>query len=173
MRLAVIGSGNLAVLTCQVLKLMGIDHVAIVRSDSPKAKRLAGLGIDTVLLQDAAAYAVESTPEGLGFDLIFECSGDPSALNLAIRIAKPRGVIHLKSTPGSPSTVDMTQAVVKELRIVGTRCGGFNEFGKAVELLKTGKVKPIITSMLEGVENAEKALKKSLERTEVKVTIKL
>lgn len=172
-RAAVIGSGNLALLTCQVLKLMGVDHVAVVRPDSPKAKHLASLGIATVPLQDAAVYASENTPEGLGFDFVFECSGDPSALNLAIRIARPRGVIHLKSTPGSPFTADMTQAVVKELRIVGTRCGGFAEFGKAVELLKAGKVRPIITSTFEGVENAEEALRRSLERAEVKVVIRL
>jgi len=170
---AVIGSGNLALLTAQVLRLAGAEPVAVVREGSPKRKHLESLGIEVLSLREAEEFAMRETEEGQGFDAVFEVSGDPAALDSAVRLARPRGVVHLKSTPGSPSTVNLTWAVVKELRIVGTRCGTFKEFREAISLLKRGLVKPVVTSVLEGVERAGEALERSLKREEVKVAVRL
>lgn len=169
----IIGSGNLALLTAQVLRLMGFDPLIVARPGSPKAARLAGMGFRVVDAEEARRVAREATLEGLGFDAVFEASGDPGALNLAVELARPRGLVHVKSTPGSPVSLNMTTAVVKELRLVGTRCGTFREFEKAIELLKRRAVTPLITSVFDGIESAPEAFEKSFDRREFKVVIRV
>ena len=66
----------------------------------------------------------------------------------------------------------MTRAVVKELRIIGTRCSTFREFRRAIEMLRSGTVKPLITTVLHGIESGLKALRKALSREEMKVVAK-
>lgn len=170
---AVIGVGNLAVLLLQLLRWIGFEPVVIARPDSPKLKIAERYAAEVVSVSEATRYASEQTREGLGFDAVFEVSGDPDALNIAFEVARPRGIIHLKSTPGSIGRVNATRAVVKELRIYGTRCGNFEDFNSAIRLLERRIVKPIITSVVEGLDRAREAFEKSLERGQVKVVVKI
>ncbi|RLE54619.1 MAG: zinc-binding dehydrogenase [Thermoprotei archaeon] len=171
MKVAVLGSGNLAILTIQVLKCFGVlDVAAIARDDSPKVKYLRELGVEVVTLSQLSDYVKRCTPEGLGFDMVFEVTGSPQGLELAIDITRPRGVIHLKSTPGARSCIDSTRAVVKELKIIGTRCGTFREFNKAIELIRGGIVRPIVTSTVK-LRSVVEAFERSLRREEVKVVV--
>ncbi|MEM0027850.1 MAG: alcohol dehydrogenase catalytic domain-containing protein [Ignisphaera sp.] len=171
--IAVLGTGNLAYLATQVLLHMGLEPVVIARPDSPKTRYFVELGIRVLDTKTALSYVSEKTPEGLGFDMVFEATGDPQGLDIAIQLTRPRGVIHLKSTPGALATVNTTVAVVKEIRIIGTRCGTFKEFEKAIDLLKRGVVKPKITEVVKGIDNAVEALKKSLERHQLKVVVEI
>ncbi len=173
-RIAIIGSGNMAILAVQLLQSMGHrDIVAIVRRDSPKARYLEKYGAHILPLDEVEQYMTSSDPEHRGFSYILEVSGDPEALNIAISIARPRALIHVKSTPGSYGRINMTPAIVKELRIVGTRCGTFREFEKAIDLLRNGVIEPPITSIVKGLEHGVEAFKIALQREQVKVVIDL
>ena len=68
------------------------------------------------------------------------------------------------------TSFDYTLAVVKEVRIVGSRCGPFRP---AIRLLRSRlvRVKELITSVYD-LEQALNAFKKSFERDQVKVHIK-
>ncbi|MGC9118060.1 MAG: MDR/zinc-dependent alcohol dehydrogenase-like family protein [Thermoproteus sp.] len=137
-RAAVVGVGNMALLAVQVLRLLGASEVAVVaRRESRRLKALERLA-DVVYLGEAP---------GARFDLVFEASGDPKALDAAVAMAKPRGAVHLKSTPGSPAVFNSTLAVVKEVAIVGSRCGTFREFREAIALLTSGKVRPVLDAV--------------------------
>ncbi|PLJ78417.1 MDR/zinc-dependent alcohol dehydrogenase-like family protein [Infirmifilum sp. SLHALR2] len=171
-RVLILGSGNLAYLLAQVLASRGLwDAVVAVREGSPKARHFEALGLEVVTTAELGSFARERAAGG--FDVVFEVTGSPDALDLAIEAAKPRGIVHLKSTPGGVFRADLTKAVVKELRIVGTRCGTFREFRQAIELLRTGKVKPLVTATFSGVDSAPKAMEKSFERDQVKVVVKI
>ncbi|ABL89096.1 Alcohol dehydrogenase GroES domain protein [Pyrobaculum islandicum DSM 4184] len=167
-KVAILGTGNVAYLAAQVLR--GFDPVVVARRGSAKAHLFRGLGLEVVELGELGEYMAENAP--LGFDVVFEATGDPSAINTAIEIARPRGVIHLKSTPGSPAPANLTPAVVKELRIVGTRCGTYREFRHAIKLIREGIVKPLITSVVTGIHNAREAFERALQPNEVKVVLK-
>lgn len=171
MKVAVLGSGNLAILTAQVLDIMGIDYVVVVRGDTPKIKYLKALDVEYVTLDEIMDYVKKRTFEGTGFDMVFETTGSNEGLELAIKITRPRGVIHLKSTPGGIASFNQTVAVVKEIRIIGSRCGSFREFRKAIELIRDGVVKPIITYMAP-LDRGIDAFRRSFERDQVKVVVK-
>src|SRR5256714_11346743 len=78
------------------------------------------------------------------FRLVVEATGSPSGLNLAQHITEPRGTLVLKSTFHGAAPVETWPMVVKEITVVGSRCG---PFAKAIALLRSCKVEltPLIT----------------------------
>src|SRR5207253_754893 len=78
------------------------------------------------------------------FRLVVEATGSPTGLALAQQIIEPRGTLVLKSTFHGAAPVETWPIVVKEITIVGSRCG---PFAKAVALLCSGKIdtRPLIT----------------------------
>jgi len=169
---AVLGSGNLALLTLQLLKFMGFKPVAVIRRESKKRRYVEDLGVDVVELEDVEDFVRRRTSLGLGFHAVFEVTGSSQGLNVAIKLVRPRGLVYLKSTPGSPFVVDMTNAVVKEVRVLGSRCGSSRDFERAIELLKLNAVRPIVTRVVRGLESAKDAFEYAIEPEEVKVVVR-
>ncbi len=164
---AVIGTGSLAYMLAQLLRLAGFNPLIVHRGGSVKAKHFQRKGFRTVDVETAIKDFSNS------MDVVFEVSGSPEALDIAIELAKPRGLIHLKSTPGSPTSSNLTKLVVKELRIYGTRCGTFKEFEKAIDLLRKGLVEPPPLKVLEGLDKGVQAFEESLNRNVFKVVLSL
>ena len=123
----VLGCGRLGLLVVQVMRLQGANEFAFDREDS-RLKLASSFGANVISLDE------RSLPM---FDVVVECTGDPSALNKAIELVKPTGTVALKSTPGGPSLVNMTLVAQKEVRIQGSRCGSFDV---AIPLIRDGKV---------------------------------
>ena len=73
------------------------------------------------------------------FALLVEATGSPTGLALAQHMTEPRGTLVLKSTFHGAAPVETWPIVVKELTVVGSRCG---PFAKAIALLRSGKVDP-------------------------------
>ena len=78
------------------------------------------------------------------FALLVEATGSPSGLALAQEMTEARGTLVLKSTFHGAAPVETWPIVVKELSVIGSRCGPFD---KAITLLRTGKIdpRPLIT----------------------------
>jgi len=172
MKIAIIGSGNIALLAAQILKLIGINEITVItHRDSPKQKYFENLNVNIIYTDNVMDYVEKRTFMGLGFDYTFEATGSNDGLNLAVKITRPRGIIHIKSTPGGKALFNQTLAVVKELRIIGSRCGTFREFKLAIQLLKNELVKPIISSIM-NLSDGEKAFKRALNREQIKVILK-
>ena len=68
-----------------------------------------------------------------------EATGSPTGLALAQQMTEPRGTLLLKSTFHGAAPVETWPIVVKELTIIGSRCGPFD---KAISLLHSSKVDP-------------------------------
>lgn len=59
------------------------------------------------------------------FEIVIEATGSPSGITQAINIVRKKGTIVLKSTYAGDTTLPMTQVVVEEITIIGSRCGPF------------------------------------------------
>lgn len=83
-------------------------------------------------------------------DVVIDCTGSPSGLELAMRLVRPRGKIVLKSTPapvpdepdsGGPKAagapIDLSPIARHELEVLGARCGPMPD---AVGALARGEV---------------------------------
>ncbi len=73
------------------------------------------------------------------YRLGIEATGSAGGLALAQRITEPRGTLILKSTFHGAAAVETWPIVVKEITVVGSRCG---PFGAAMALLRRGAVDP-------------------------------
>ena len=91
-----------------------------------------------------ACTAIEVAPRvreltgGLMADLVVEATGTADGVSLALELVRPRGTVALKTTCGLPPTrLDLTRAVVNEVRFTGSRCG---PFAKALDALATAAI---------------------------------
>ena len=163
--IAILGSGNLALLALQLLRVYGFEPMLIVRGDSPKIQYVKKLGAKYVSVDEVVR-------EKQTFDVIVEATGSPTGLELAVKLVGPRGKILAKSTHGKPCAIDITSLVVKEASIIGSRCGNWGDFELAIRLLEEGKVRPIITSVY-ALNQVREAFEKALQRDQVKVVIRI
>jgi len=124
-RVAVIGPGRLGLLCAEVLRLLDFEPTVLGHRPESLALPMA-LGYAT----DLSTYLDDDS-----FDTVVEATGSPDGLAEAIRLTRPLGRIALKSTFAGDAQVAMSAVVVKELTLVGSRCGSMPV---ALRLLATG-----------------------------------
>jgi threonine dehydrogenase-like Zn-dependent dehydrogenase len=90
---------------------------------------------------------------------------------MATQLVRPRGTIVLKSTYHGEVLVNMTELVIHEISIIGSRCG---PFAPALRLLAGGmiEVEPLIHnrfSLTDGI----KAMEQAAQRSTLKVLLNM
>ena len=161
---AVIGPGRMGLLIIQLLKRAHPRTVVALGHEGVKLEMARRFGAEAFDIADVDSSL--RLAGGAKFDNVVEATGNPDGLALALRVVKPRGTIHLKSTHGVPASLDVTKVVVDELRIQGSRCGPFDE---AIELLgsRAIRVKELITNRFP-LERCEEAFKAASSKSTVK-----
>ena len=133
-RVTVLGDGKLGLLVAQVLARSGCDLLAVGRHPE-KLGLLAGLGLRTAL-------AREWSPAG-DQDVAVDVTGTAEGILQAMEAVRPRGRVVLKTTVEAPTTLHLAPLVIRELTLVGSRCG---PFAPALRALAAGavQVEPLI-----------------------------
>jgi alcohol dehydrogenase len=132
---AVLGDGKLAQLVALMLRT-AIPRVVMYGKHEKKLALARRAGIATKKVRgdvNNLKFVREK------FRLVVEATGSPTGLALAQHMTEPRGTLVLKSTFHGAVPVETWPIVVKEIIIVGSRCG---PFAKAIALLRSGKVDP-------------------------------
>jgi alcohol dehydrogenase len=132
---AVLGDGKLAQLIALVLRT-AVRRVVMYGKHEKKLSIVRQAGIPTKRVHGNATD-LKRVKEN--FPLVVEATGSPSGLALAQQMTEPRGTLVLKSTFHGAAPVETWPIVVKEITVVGSRCGPFAE---AIALLKTREVDP-------------------------------
>jgi threonine dehydrogenase-like Zn-dependent dehydrogenase len=132
---AVLGDGKLAQLIALVLRT-AIPRVIMYGKHEKKLALARRAGIQTKKVSGDASD-LKRIKES--FQLLVEATGSPSGLALAQHMTEPRGTMALKSTFHGAAPVETWPIVVKEITVLGSRCG---PFAKAIALLRSGKVDP-------------------------------
>jgi len=132
---AVLGDGKLAQLIARVLRT-AIPRVVMYGKHEKKLAlaRCAGLVTKKVRGDASDLNRVQGKSR-----LVVEATGSPTGLTLAQHMTEPRGTLVLKSTFHGTSPVETWPIVVKEITVVGSRCG---PFAKAIALLRAGRIAP-------------------------------
>jgi threonine dehydrogenase-like Zn-dependent dehydrogenase len=142
-RVIVLGDGKLGLLIAQVLALTGCELTTIGRHEW-KLALLANRGIRTQIGDEGAVDLA---------DLVVECTGQVDGFATARRLVRPQGTLVLKSTYHGLVQTDLSQLVVDEVQVVGSRCG---PFGAALRLLAQELVD--VTSLIEAEYPLDQAL---------------
>ncbi len=148
-RIVIIGDGKLGLLCAQVLALLGCQVTLFGRHQENHAW----------LAQKGMTVTSDIRDIHPGADIVVEATGSPQGLKMAMNLVRPRGTIVLKSTYHGEVLVNMTQLVIQEISIIGSRCG---PFAPAIQLLASGaiEVEPLIHarfSLDEGIQAMEHA----------------
>lgn len=163
---AVLGDGKLAQLIVRALRT-AIPHVVMYGKHAEKlalarrarivTKKVRGDGKDAGRIKER-------------YRLLVEATGSPTGLAPAQELTEPRGTLVLKSTFHGAAPVETWPIVVKELTVVGSRCGPFAE---AMELLRSGKVDPTpLISRAFPLSNAPQAIRFAQRRGVMKVLLR-
>jgi threonine dehydrogenase-like Zn-dependent dehydrogenase len=157
----VIGDGKLGLLCAQVLALPGC-HVTLLGRHCENHAWLIPKGI-------TVTSEVQDIPPGA--DIVVEATGSPEGLAMATKLVRPRGTIVLKSTYHGEILVNMTELVIQEISVIGSRCG---PFAPAIRLLAGGMidVEPLIHARFPLTEGIQ-AMKQAAQRGVLKVLLNM
>lgn len=127
-RTVLLGDGRLAQLIARVLRPR-VGTLLVVGKHEDKLALAADAGAETVPLAD---YQPDRSAE-----VVVDATGRAEGLTLAMRAVRPRGTIVLKSTVAAGAETDLSPLVVDEIRLIGSRCGPFDD---ALTALAGGEV---------------------------------
>jgi len=155
---AVIGDGKLGLLTAQAMHARGY-HVIVLGKHLEKLVIARNMGMDVAFASDYSGMV----------DVAVDCTGNPSGMETAMSIVRPRGTIVLKSTFHEGSPTNLTPMVRNEITCVGSRCG---PFPPALRLLEAGavSVEPLIDAVF-CADEALRAFERACARGSLKVLI--
>ncbi|NLK42862.1 MAG: alcohol dehydrogenase catalytic domain-containing protein [Tissierellia bacterium] len=122
-KVAIIGDGRLAYMIGEVVALTGADLTIIGKHDEK--------------LKLFKAFAKVTSNNEDTYEIVIDASGSPSGLLTAQKIVRKKGTIVIKTTYAGKIEIDMSDFVVNEVTIKGSRCGPFEP---ALQLLKLGLI---------------------------------
>ena len=136
-QVVVLGDGRLAQLVVRVLRPRHPNCLMVGRH-AAKLEAAEKAGVQAV-------PAEEYVPAGRA-DVVIDATGSAAGFETAMRAVRPRGTIVLKSTVAAKTGMNLAPLVIKEVTVVGSRCG---PFGEAIRLLASGQVdvSPLISKV--------------------------
>jgi threonine dehydrogenase-like Zn-dependent dehydrogenase len=163
---AVLGDGKLAQLVALVLRI-AIPRLVMYGKHEEKLALARRIGIAT---RKVRGNVSDLNPVREKYRLVVEATGSPTGLALAQQMTEPRGTLVLKSTFHGSVPVETWPIVVKEITVVGSRCG---PFAKAIALLRSGQADPtpLITRTFP-LCDAQKAIAFAQQQGVMKVLLK-
>ena len=133
-RALVCGAGPIGLIVAMVAKLAGAEVVISEISES-RLKLAESFGFKTLDAGNNPQEQVAAITDQDGFDVVFEVTGSPKALALAIDAARVRGKIVQVGFYSNPPNADLMKLTLKELTLVGSRVYTNEDFRRAVRLL--------------------------------------
>jgi len=123
--ITVLGDGRLGLLCAQVCNQLNAT-VRCVGKHSRKLELCEKWNIKHRLLGDVGLRQDQ--------DIVIDCTGSSTGLEVAMQMVRPRGTIVLKTTIANneqsasgaiPGGVDLSPIVIHEINLIGSRCGPF------------------------------------------------
>jgi threonine dehydrogenase-like Zn-dependent dehydrogenase len=130
MRVYVQGDGRLGLLCASVLAATGCDLTVIGRYPEKLALVPRGERCRTEISSPEVYARLGQEPA----DVVVEATGAPSGFAAALQLVRPLGTVVLKSTFAERvADFDVSNLVVDEISIIGSRCGPFDKALAALE----------------------------------------
>lgn len=139
---AVLGPGPIGLLATQVARELGAATVVLTGTRESRLALGKEFGADLVVnsRDEDAVAAVRDATGGTGADVVLECSGAPSAVDDALRMAKRSGKVVLVGFFEEPVRADLNHAVMNGISIHTVRGEGAGSLARAVALAARGRL---------------------------------
>lgn len=163
---AVLGAGPIGLCVAMALKTEGGGPVFVTDKVEARVRAAGTAGAEWAGNPDREDITtVLLGREPLGFDLVFECSGDPAALDQAVALLKPGGTLVAVGIPVEPRvSFDSAKVRRKEIRVQNVRRQNAC-LERAVRLIHEGRVNvDFLATHLFPLDRAREAYETAAER---------
>jgi L-iditol 2-dehydrogenase len=171
------GPGAIGLLTLQVVKAAGATVMMLGTDvDAPRLSLARDLGADYTINgqhEDPKPLIADITDEGLGADVVYECSGAGPAATQLLDLVRRRGCYVQIGLFGKSVAWDLDQVCYKELVVTGSNASVPSAWLKAIRLIGSGTVqtKPLITHRFD-VTEWDKAFATFEDRSGIKTLLR-
>lgn len=160
----VIGGGIIGLASAMFAKKEGASYVALTETNEARGEKSVKLGVAdewfNATSEDLVPKLMEKTKGG--FDVVIECVGNSAAVNSAISMVKPGGIVVLVGVATDAVPTYTVMAVMKELVLQGAIAYTYNEFKSVIDLISNKRIEVLkfIDDIvpLEGVQEAYERL---------------
>ena len=146
------GAGPIGIMACRIARFVGARHIVITDVNDYRLDLARNMGATVALNVRTGLVAETMRTLGMseGFDVGFEMSGAPGALDDLIEHMHHGGKIALLGLPSEPIATDWTKIIFKGLRLKGIYGREmFETWYKMASMLQSGlDIGPIITHHL-------------------------
>jgi (R,R)-butanediol dehydrogenase / meso-butanediol dehydrogenase / diacetyl reductase len=137
----VTGAGPIGVLSAMYANAIGASTVVIAEPNPNRAALARAMDIGPVLdpTQDGFADYIADLTQGLGVDVVAECSGTTPGLTTAMNSVRSRGSIVQTGLHTKPATLDAMRLSEKDISYVGSWCYLITDWPRIIRLIAAGK----------------------------------
>jgi L-iditol 2-dehydrogenase len=149
----VTGCGPIGLLAAEVLRVAGCHRILASSHSAVRLDMARKIGIDRVidLCKEDVYEVVKSETDGIGVDILAECSGSTAAIDSAFKLVRKGGKIAAIGISGKETVpVRWDEGIYKGLQLVWCSSSSWSSWETTMKLLGSGKIKvdPLITHRL-------------------------
>ncbi len=173
----VTGPGAIGLMSAHLAKVLGAGRVILTgtREDRLAVGRQLGVDITINVREENPLERVMELTDGIGADMVVECTGQSQAAAEALHMARKNGRISYNGIYHDPVTLELDKIVQWNLKITGPKAEGMLNLARAIPLMSDGRInlKPLITHTF-GLDDINEALDTFTQRKDnaIKVVIK-
>jgi NADPH:quinone reductase-like Zn-dependent oxidoreductase len=154
--LVVGAGGGVNSIAIQIARLAGAT-VYVVASNPEKAERARQLGADVVLDRSQVDWAKEifKLTSRRGVDVVVDNVGKATITRSMQAVARGGRIVIVGNTSGPQAEIDIRYIFGKQISIIGSTMGSHQDFHDLLDLLWSGKVKPVVHGVMPLSEGCE------------------
>ena len=144
----VLGPGPIGLMAVQLVKALGASKVILTGTRGSRLEVGQQIGADVVVdvtKEDPIKVVFDET-DGMGADLVIECSGSKEATEQAFEMVMKGGRLSLIGDPHENPTINLRKFVLFDYHAAGARGEGMGDTARTLALFRDGKIqaKPLI-----------------------------
>lgn len=160
------GAGPIGCLIIAVAKACGAESVTAFDISDKSCQLALSMGADIAINSSDRKNVAHFRANKGYFDVAFDASGVPAAIQLMIQITRPTGTLIQVGNSRGFTEIPLMDIVAKELTLKGSFRFG-KEFLSAVNWLENGRIDPLpLLSAEINIDNAEAAILLAADKTQ-------
>jgi (R,R)-butanediol dehydrogenase / meso-butanediol dehydrogenase / diacetyl reductase len=174
----VIGAGIIGLGTIRFLKLGGAGKIIALEISVKKSLLASQFGASAVLNPEKEGEGlmekILALTDGMGADIVYECSGVPAAFTSCINYVRKGGQVMIVGIPDGDVPINPLQIIVKEIELKGV-LAYHDEFEQVLEFMKRKEIDTdvLVSDIISMNEINEKGFKSLISNKDsIKILVK-
>jgi L-iditol 2-dehydrogenase len=138
----IVGAGPIGLLTLAVLRLTGVNMIAVSDASDARLEMARALGAQVTInvIRQNPRQVVNEFTNGSGVDLAFEAVGLSTTAQQSLEVTRNKGTVIWIGNNQRMIEIDMQAIVTRELSVIGSYGMTDEEFQRSLRLLTDGRI---------------------------------